>query len=74
MGVTRAQRILEEVRQLPADERMDVLRGVVGLVEPTLSAEQENGIAEAMDEADRGETVEGPAALAAARRRARGRA
>ena len=50
---------------------MDVLRGVVGLVAPSLSAEQENGIAEAMDEADRGETVDGPAALAAARRRAR---
>jgi hypothetical protein len=70
--MTRAQQILEEVRQLPAEERMDVLRGVVGLVEPALSAEQENGIAEAMDEADRGGTVDGSAALAAARRRARG--
>lgn len=51
---------------------MDVLRGVVGLVAPSLSAEQEIGIAEAMDEADRGETVDGPVALAAARRRVRG--
>jgi hypothetical protein len=70
--VTRAQKIVDEVRQLPADERMDVLRGVVGLVVPSLSAEQEDGIAEALDEADRGETVDGPAALAAARKRARG--
>ena len=70
--MTRAQKIVDEVRQLPADERMDVLRGVVGLVEPSLSAEQENGIAEALDEADRGETVDGPAALAVARKRARG--
>jgi hypothetical protein len=67
--VTRAQQILEEVRQLPADERMDVLRGVLGLVAPSLSAEQENGIAEAFDEAERGETVDGVAALAAARKR-----
>jgi hypothetical protein len=51
---------------------MDVLRGVVGLVEPSLSAEQESGIAEALDEADGGEMVDGPAALEAARRRARG--
>jgi len=50
---------------------MDVLRGVVGLVAPPLSAEQETGIADAMDEVDRGETVDGPAALAAARQRAR---
>jgi hypothetical protein len=70
--VTRAQRILEEVRQLSTEERMDVLRGVVGLVEPSLSAEQESGIAEALDEADGGEMVDGPAALEAARRRARG--
>jgi hypothetical protein len=48
---------------------MDVLRGVVALVAPSLSAEQENGIAEALDEADRGETVDGVAALAAARKR-----
>jgi hypothetical protein len=47
-------------------------RGVVSLVEPSLSAEQESGIAEAMDEADRGETMDGPTAMAAARRRARG--
>jgi hypothetical protein len=70
--MTRAQQILEEVRQLPADERMDVLRGVVGLVAPSLSAEQEDGIAEALAEADRGEMVDGGTALAAARKRARG--
>jgi|HubBroStandDraft_2_1064218.scaffolds.fasta_scaffold754037_2 hypothetical protein len=51
---------------------MDVLQGVVGLVAPSLTAEQENGIVEALDEADRGETVDGAAALAEARRRARG--
>lgn len=70
--MTRAQQILEEVRQLPAEERMDVLRGVVGLVAPSLSAEEEDGIAEALAEADRGEMVDGAAALAAARKRARG--
>jgi len=62
--VTRAQEIVEDVRQLPADERMDVLRGVVGLVAPSLSADQENGVTEALDEAERGETVDGVAALA----------
>ncbi len=51
---------------------MDVLRGVVGLVAPSLSAEEEDGIAEALAEADRGEMVDGAAALAAARKRARG--
>jgi len=37
--VTRAQRILDEVRRLPTEERMDVLQGVVDLVAPTLSPE-----------------------------------
>ena len=67
--VARVQQIVEEVRQLPAHDRMDVLRGVVGLVAPALSAEQENGIAEALDEAERGETVDGVAGLATARKR-----
>ncbi len=56
------------MRQLPADERLEVLRGV-GLVVPALSAEQEGGIAEALDEAERGEMVNGVVALAEARKR-----
>ena len=39
--MTRAQQILEEVRRLPAEERMVVLQGVVELVAPALSPEQE---------------------------------
>jgi hypothetical protein len=72
MLMTRAQRILDEVRQLPADERLDVLQGIADLVAPPLSLEQEKGVIEAIDEADRGELVDGPAALATARGRARG--
>jgi hypothetical protein len=69
--MTRAQRILDEVRQLPAEERMDVLEGVVDLVTPTLSPEQEQGLADAIDEVDKGDLVDGPAAFAKLRRRVR---
>jgi hypothetical protein len=64
--------ILEEVRRLPAQERMDVLEGVLELVVPSLSAEQEQGLVEAIDEADRGELVDGSEAIAGQRRRVRG--
>ena len=70
--MTRAQQILDEVRSLPTEERMDVLQGVVDLVAPPLSPEQEQGLREAIDEADRGELVDGADALAAQRRRLRG--
>jgi hypothetical protein len=72
MFMTRAERILDEVRQLPADERLDVLQGVVDLVAPGLTPEQERGVIDAIDEADRGDLIDGPTALASLRGRARG--
>ena len=69
--MTRAQRILDEVRRLPEEERMDVLQGVVDLVAPALSPEQEKGLADAIDEADGGELVDGAAAFAKLRGRVR---
>src|SRR5512144_82770 len=68
----RKDQILDEVRRLPAQERMDVLEGVLELVVPPVSAEQEQGLVEALDEADRGELVDGPEAIAKQRRRVLG--
>jgi hypothetical protein len=65
----REDQILDEVRRLPAQERMDVLEGVLELVVPPVSAEQEQGLVKALDEADRGELVDGPEAIAKQRRR-----
>jgi hypothetical protein len=39
---------------------------------PPVSAEQEQGLVEALDEADRGELVDGPEAIAKQRRRVLG--
>ena len=50
---------------------MDVLHGLVDLVAPALSAEQEKGLSDALDEADRGELADGATALGNARRRIR---
>jgi hypothetical protein len=69
--VTRAQRILDEVRRLPTEERMDVLQGTVHLVAPTLSPEQERGLVDAIDETDGGDLVDGVAAFAELRGRVR---
>ena len=69
--MTRAQRILDEVRELPAQERMDVLEGVVDLVAPTLSPTQGKGLVDAIDEADKGDLVDGAAAFAKLRGRVR---
>jgi hypothetical protein len=69
--VTRAQRILDKVRRLPTEERMDVLQGIVDLVAPTLSLEQEKGLVEAIVEADRGDLVDGVAAFTKLRGRVR---
>ena len=69
--MTRTQRILDEVRRLPTEERMDVLQGVVDLMAPALSTEQEKDLADAIDEADRGDLVDGAAAFAKLRGRAR---
>jgi hypothetical protein len=68
----RKDQILDEVRRLPAQERMAVLEGVLELVVPPGSAEQEQGLVEALDEADRGELVDGPEAIAKQRRRVLG--
>jgi hypothetical protein len=70
--MTRAEQILDEVRRLPKDERMDILQGVVELVAPALTPEQEKGLIDAVGEADRGDLVDGAAALAKQRGRARG--
>jgi hypothetical protein len=69
--MTRAQRVLDEVRRLPTEERMEVLQGVVDLVAPALSPGQENGLVDAIDEAEGGDVVEGAAAFARLRGRAR---
>ena len=69
--MTRAQRILDEVRRLPTEERMDVLQGVVDLVAPPLSPEQEQGLIDALDEADLGEVVDGTEAFAKQRQHLR---
>lgn len=68
----RKDQILEEVRRLPAQERLDVLAGVLELVVPPVSAEQEEGLVEALEEADRGDLVDGPEAIAEQQRRVRG--
>jgi hypothetical protein len=69
--MTRKDQILDEVRRLPAQERTDVLEGVLEFVVPPLSAEQEQGLMEAMGAADRGELVDGTEAIAKQRRRVR---
>lgn len=50
---------------------MDVLQGVVDLVAPPLSSEQEEGLTEALDEAEKGDLVDGAAAFANLRGRVR---
>jgi hypothetical protein len=70
-AMTRTQEILEEVRRLRAEEQMEVLRGVIELAAPSLSPNEEQGLADAIDEADRGDLVDGASALAKLRGRAR---
>jgi hypothetical protein len=70
--MTRKEQIIDEVRRLPAPDRMEIVQGLLDLVAPPLSAEQEQGLAEAIDEADRGELVDGSEAFAQQRRRIRG--
>ena len=70
--MTRAEQILDEVRRLPTEERMDVLQGVVDLVAVPLSPEEEKGLSDAIDEADRGELADGPTAFMEMRRRLNG--
>jgi hypothetical protein len=51
---------------------MDVLQGVVDLVAAPLSPEQEQGLSDAIDAADRGELVDGATAFVEIRRRLHG--
>jgi hypothetical protein len=67
--MTRTEQILDEVRRLPASERMDVLEGILELVVPPLSSEQEQGLLDAIDQADRGDLVDGSEAIARQRQR-----
>jgi hypothetical protein len=73
VSVTRKEQILDEVRSLPASERMEILEGVLELVMPSLSPEQEQGLLDAIGQADRGdlelELIDGPEAIAKQRRR-----
>jgi hypothetical protein len=61
--------ILAEVRRLPAEDRMDVLEGILELIAPPLSADGEQGLVEAIDQAERGELIDGAEAFAKQRRR-----
>lgn len=70
--MTRKEQIIDEVSRLPAPDRMEVIQGLVELVAPPLSAEQEQELADAIDEADRGELLDGSDAFAQQRRRVRG--
>lgn len=70
--MTRKEQIIDEVRPLPAPDRMEIVQGLLDLVALPLSAEQEQGLDEAIDEADRGELVDGAEAFAQQRRRIRG--
>ena len=64
--------ILEEVRRLPQQEQIDVLQGIVQMVAPTLSAEEDEGLGTAIDDADAADLEVGPTAMAKLRRRALG--
>ena len=63
MPMVKAQ-ILEEVQRLPQQEQIDVLWGIVQMVAPTLSAEEDAGLGTAIDEAHAGDFVGGPMAMA----------
>jgi len=67
------EQVLDEVRRLGRDDQMEVLERLVDLVARPLTQEEERGIVEALDEADRGELVDGPAAFEAIRSGTRGR-
>jgi hypothetical protein len=70
--MTRKEQIIDEIRRLPASDRVEIVEGLLDLVAPSLSAEQERGLGEGIDEADRGELVDGAEAFAKQRRRNRG--
>ena len=50
---------------------MEIVQGILELVAPPLSAEQDQRLGEAIDEADRGELVDGSGAFTQQRRRVR---
>ena len=70
--MTRAEQIVDEVRRLPKDERMDVLQGVVELVAPALNPEEEKGLIDVLMRRTGAISVDGAAALSKQRGRARG--
>jgi hypothetical protein len=55
--------ILDEVPRAPHEEQLDVLQRLVDMVAPPLTADQEQGIADALDEAEAGGLVDGPEAF-----------
>jgi hypothetical protein len=67
------EQIFEEMRRLPREEQMDVLQRLVDIVAPPLTVAEERGLAEALDEAERGEIVDGPEAFEQLRAGVRGK-
>jgi hypothetical protein len=69
--VTRAQWILDQVRRLPTESAWTSSKASSIWWRPTLSPEQDNGLVDAIDEADGGDLVDGVAAFAKLRGRVR---
>ena len=63
--------LLDEVRRLRHDEQVEVLECLAEMVASPLSEEEERGLADALDEADRGDLVDGATAFKAIRDRSR---
>jgi hypothetical protein len=66
------EQIIDEVERLPAPDRMEIVQRLIDLIAPSAPAGQEQELAEAIDEADEGELVDGPDAFAPQRRCLRG--
>jgi hypothetical protein len=67
------EQVLDEVRRLGRDEQVEVLERLAEMVASPLTEDEERGIAEALDEADRGDLVDGAAAFNAIRGRSTGK-
>ena len=65
--------VLHEVRRLRRDEQVEVLECLAEMVATPLTEEEERGLVEAIDEADRGDLVDGPAVFNAIRGRRTGK-
>ena len=66
------EQICDEVQRLPHDEQMAVLQRLVEIVAPPLTAAEEQGLEDALDEADRGDVIDGPEVFAKLRAHLRG--